>query len=103
MVNLKAAGLIAAVGLALAGCTGSSGMWSKEGKSQYQSTLDQRGCLRESNRYGFLAGSSGPANVLGAGGNQVASSGRNDLYRLCMSSRGYAKVVEPDEEEEEEE
>ena len=98
MVNLKAAGLIAAVGLALAGCTGSSGMWSKEGTSQYQSTLDQRGCLRESDRYGFLAGSTGPANVLGSG--QSAASGRNDLYRLCMSSRGYAKVVEPDEEEE---
>ena len=98
MVRLKAAGLIAAVGLALAGCEGSSGMWSKEGTSQYQSTLDQRGCLRESDRYGFLAGSTGPASVLGSG--QSASSGRNDLYRLCMSSRGYAKVVEPDEEEE---
>ncbi len=35
MVRLKAAGLIAAVGLALAGCEGSSGMWSKEGTNTH--------------------------------------------------------------------
>ncbi len=98
MVKLKAAGLIAVVGLALAGCGGSSGMWSKEGTSQYQSTLDQRSCLRQSNRYGFLAGNTGPASVLGTGSSQSVTSSRNDLYRLCMNSRGYAKVVEPAEE-----
>lgn len=98
MAKLKAAGLIAAMSLALAGCEGPTSMWSKDGSSQYQSTLDQRGCLRESSDYGFLSGNTGPANILGSGGGQTASNRRNDLYRMCMNSRGYAKVVEPDEE-----
>jgi hypothetical protein len=98
MANLKVTGLIAVTALALAGCEGPTGIWSRDGSSQYQSTLDQRGCLRESNDYGFLSGNPGPTIIIGSGGNQAGSNSRNDLYRMCMNSRGYAKVVETDEE-----
>lgn len=86
--GLKA--LLVAV-LALGAC-GPRMTWTKEGMTDDELRHDQKACLAEANRYGFLnLGSSLEPGGLSAEPS-VAQRQQGDIYSTCMETKGYSRA-----------
>lgn len=82
--------LVAAL-LALGAC-GPRMTWTKEHMTADELRIDQKECLAEADRYGFLLGS-----TLEPGGlstePSLAARQRGDIYSTCMQTKGYSRVI----------
>ena len=78
-----------ALALALSACAPSaSGVWSKEGVAPAEVKRDQRACVAQAGDYGFLV----PSAAQG-GGSTVATRQEGDIYRACMTRKGYSEYA----------
>ncbi len=67
--------------------------WTKEGLTEDELRRDQKACLAEANRYGFLnIGSSLEPGGLSADPS-VAQRQQGDIYSTCMQTKGYSRAV----------
>ena len=77
--------------LALGAC-GPRMTWTKEGMTDDELRHDQKACLAEANRYGFLnLGSSLEPGGLSAEPS-VAQRQQGDIYSTCMQTKGYSRA-----------
>lgn len=88
------AGLGAALAVAFALALGACGprmTWTKEGSTADELRLDEKSCLAEANRYGFLLGSSGNPGGLSPAPS-LAARQQGDIYSSCMEAKGYDRA-----------
>ena len=83
-------GVALAVALALGGC-GPRMTWTKEGLTADELRRDQKACLAEANRYGFLLGPSREPGGLSPAPS-LAARQQGDIYSSCMESKGYDRA-----------
>ncbi len=76
--------------LALGAC-GPRVTWTKEGMTQDELRRDQKACLAEANRYGFLIGSTLEPGGLSAEPS-LAARQQGDIYTTCMQTMGYSRA-----------
>lgn len=69
---------------------GQRGVWTKEGATQSEVTSAQKECTRDSSDYGFLNNQSASEGA----SPRYETDSRNNLYRMCMSSKGFGQLPE---------
>jgi hypothetical protein len=81
--------LLLLAGLSACGDSGGGGTgWTKEGADEVMVRQDEKDCVAESERYGFLQGSpvaTGP----GSPSTTAAVRQQGDIYQSCMVAKGY--------------
>ena len=82
--------LVAAL-LALGAC-GPRMTWTKEHMTEDELRSDQKECLAEADRYGFLIGSTLEPGGLSAEPS-LAARQRGDIYSTCMQTKGYSRAI----------
>lgn len=82
-----AAALAAALALSACGQP-TSAVWNKEGATQVELKRDQKACVAEADKYGFLV----PSAAQG-GGSTAATRQQGDIYRACMARKGYSEYA----------
>ena len=89
------AGLGAALAVVLAlGACGPRMTWTKEGLTADELRRDEKACLAEADRYGFLLGwSEEPGGLSPA--PSLAARQQGDIYSSCMETKGYDRAPAP--------
>jgi len=82
--------LVAAL-LALGAC-GPRMTWTKEHMTEDELRGDEKACLAEANRYGFLIGSTLEPGGLSAEPS-LAARQQGDIYSTCMQTKGYSRAI----------
>lgn len=89
------AGMGAALAVVLAlGACGPRMTWTKEGSTADELRGDEKACLAESDRYGFLLGWSQDPSSLSPSPS-VAARQQGDIYSSCMETKGYNRAPAP--------
>ncbi len=78
------------LGLLMSGCGGQM-VWLKDGATQQQFEQDQRECVYEAEKYGFvpITGNSKTPGADGISAGLQEGLRKRQLFRQCMEVRGY--------------